>query len=82
MCWLKDWKLFYNKYTTEKNKMAAKCFIDGTFFVPVCTLCLKFNLISFSILCFSIFLCFTLFDAIIWIFFFKPLDVALISLLV
>ena len=33
--------------------MAAKCFIDGTFFAPVSSLCLKLNFISFSILCFS-----------------------------
>ena len=41
--------------------MAAKCFLDSTFFAPVCSLCLKLNLISLSILCFSNFLCFTLF---------------------
>ena len=41
--------------------MAAKFFIDGTFFVPVCSLCLKLNFISLSMLCFSNFLCFTLF---------------------
>ena len=41
--------------------MAAKCFIDGTYFAPVCSLCLKLNFILLSILCFSIVLCFTLF---------------------
>ena len=41
--------------------MAAKCIIDGTFFAPVCSLCVKLNFISFSILCFLIFLRFTLF---------------------
>ena len=44
----------------KKIKMAAKFVIDGTFFVPVCSLCLKLNFISLS-MCFSIFLCFTLF---------------------
>ena len=41
--------------------MAAKCFINGTFFAPMCSLCVKLNFISLSILCFFIFLCFTLF---------------------
>ena len=39
--------------------MAAKFFIDETFFVPVCSLCLKINFISLYILYFSIFLYFT-----------------------
>ena len=41
--------------------MAAKCFIDGTFFAPLCTLCVKLNCISLSILCIFKFLCFLLF---------------------
>ena len=40
--------------------MVAKCFIAGTLFAPVCGIGLKLNLIPLSILCFSIFLCFTL----------------------
>ena len=32
--------------------MAAKCFIDGTFFAPMCSLRVKLNFISLSILCF------------------------------
>ena len=50
--------------------MAAKCFIDGTFFAPMCSLSVKLNFIYF--------LCFTLFLLL----FLQPLDVALISLLV
>ena len=41
--------------------MAAKCLIDGTFFAPVCSLCLKLNFILLSILCFLILLRFVLF---------------------
>ena len=44
-----------------KKKMAAKCVIDETFFAPVCSLFIKLNYISLSILCFSHFLCFPLF---------------------
>ena len=35
--------------------MAAKYFIDGTFCAPVCSLCLKLNFFSLSILYFSMF---------------------------
>ena len=40
--------------------MAATCFIDGTFFAPFCSVCLKLNSILLSILCFLQFLCFIL----------------------
>ena len=46
--------------------MAAKCFIDGAFFAPVWSLCLKLIFISLSILCFSIFFMFHIIFAIMW----------------
>ena len=60
--------------------MAAKCFIDEPFFAPACSLCLKLNFISLSFVFFD-FLFFALFLLLMEIIL-KPLDVALISLLV
>ena len=39
--------------------MAAKCFIVGTFFAPMCRLCVKLYFISLSIFL-NYFVCFTL----------------------
>ena len=49
------------KNEIKKIKMAAKFSINGYFFGPVCSLCLKINFISLSILCFSNFLYLILF---------------------
>ena len=61
--------------------MAAKFFINGTFFVPVCSLCLKLNFIDFPFCVFRIFYVSYNFCYYLKLFS-KPLDVALISLLV
>ena len=54
-----------------KKKMAAKYFIDGTFFAPICGLCVNLNFMSLSIFVFFNFLCFTLFLLLFLIIFYN-----------